>query len=206
MRHDLVRILILIVFGVTWWWAYSALNAWNARSDRAVYLKTCPADVWPWLIQPASAVVYVGFAAVLLVWPCALGWRGTGFWSFLAMVSIGTVIGFCTFAIWPLNIQRPDFAGERFGEALMRYVFTVDKSANCFPSFHTFFAVLGAMVVAERSDSFAATTAAALLAVGVMISTITTGQHYLIDVAGGGGLAVISYYAIRFCDAWRSTG
>ena len=201
-----MRTIVLILFGVAWWWAYSTLNAWNARPERAVYLKTRPADIWPWLIQPASAVVYVGFAAVLLAWPCALGWRGTGFWSFLAMVSIGTVIGFCTFVIWPLNIQRPDFAGERFGEALMRRVLAVDQSANCFPSFHTFFAVLGAMVVAQRSDSFAATIAAALLAGGVMISTITTGQHYFIDVAGGGGLAVFSYFAVRFCEACRSAG
>lgn len=120
------------------------------------------------------------------------------------MVFVGTVIGFCIFAIWPLNIRRPEFAGDRFGEAIMRRVFAVDDSANCFPSFHTFFAILGAMVVAWRSNSLAAAGLAALLACGVVVSTITTGQHYLIDVVGGTVTAAFSYSVVRVWEMWRT--
>ena len=204
-REDLLKALLVVFLAAAWWFVYSSLNAFNAQPQRAVYLKARPADYWPWIIQPASAIVYVGLAAVLLIWPLALSWRGRAFWEFVAMVVIGTAIGFAIFAIWPLNIRRPEFAGQRIGEALMRTVFAIDRSANCFPSFHTFFAVLGAIVVVRQSESLALSIVASVMALGVVISTVTTGQHYAIDVLGGGGLAVFSYSVVRYWEFLRAS-
>src|SRR5207248_2502931 len=131
----------------------------------------------PAVIQPASAVVYVGGAAVLLIWPLLLSWKGVRFWRFMGMISLGSVIGFVVFIAWPLNIVRPPFLGSRFGEPLMRFIFSIDRTANCFPSFHAYFAVLGALIISEQIDSRKWMAVAWLIALTVVISTITTGQH-----------------------------
>lgn len=194
-KADFTKMVVVVLFAAFWWLAYNALNSWNASPNRAIYLSPRPCDIWPGLIQPASASIYVGFTAILLVWPLILSWETKAFRNLLAMITIGSLIGFLTFAAWPLNMRRPEFAGNTIGESIMRAVFAIDHSANCFPSFHTFFAVLGALVIINRSKSTLQSTIAFLLATAVMISTITTGQHYLIDVAGGGGLAIVCYLA-----------
>ena len=42
---------------------------------------------------------------------------------------------------------RPEYMGGTLGERLMLWVFSVDKPANCFPSSHVIFAVLGAYLI-----------------------------------------------------------
>lgn len=197
-KQDLTKTTVIVLFATTWWQTYNALNTWNASPHRALYLAPRPCDIWPGVIQPASALVYVGFTAVLLIWPLILSWETKAFRRLMAMITIGSLIGFLTFAAWPLNMRRPDFTGNTFGETIMRAVFAIDHSANCFPSFHTFFAVLGALVVSNRSKSTLQSVIATFLAMAVMVSTITTGQHYFIDVVGGGGLAMVCYLVGRY--------
>jgi membrane-associated phospholipid phosphatase len=194
-KADFTKAIVILLFATTWWQTYNALNTWNASPHRAIYLSPSPCDIWPGIIQPASALIYVGFTAVLLIWPLILSWETKAFCRLMAMITIGSLIGFITFAAWPLNMRRPEFTGNSFGESIMRAVFAIDHSANCFPSFHTFFALLGALVIKNRSKSFFQSALAFFLASAVMISTITTGQHYFIDLIGGTGLALINYIA-----------
>ena len=194
-KTDLAKAAVIVLFATIWWFAYDALNAWNATPSRAIYLAPRPCDIWPGIIQPASAVVYVGFTAILLIWPLVLSWETKAFRQLLTMIAIGSLTGFATFAAWPLNMRRPEFAGNTFGETIMRAVFAIDHSANCFPSFHTFFALLGALVVANRSKSTLHSALAIFFAVAVVASTISTGQHYVIDAIGGALLALICHFA-----------
>ena len=70
-------------------------------------------------------------------------WRGIVF--VMACVTASSLIAFAIYWAWPVSMVRPEFAGGTLGERLMLWVFSVDKPANCFPSLHVIFAVLGAL-------------------------------------------------------------
>ena len=191
----------LLVFGLAtlWWWLYASINSYNSEPVRAIYWSPRPADVYPGLIQPISAVIYTFGAATLLFWPMILGWDWSRLRILLFSFLVGTIVGFSCFLMWPLAMARPEFDGTRIGESIMRVVFAVDHPANCFPSFHAFFAIIGALFIhAYRPDHSREYVAAYLLAAAVLVTTITTGQHYFIDPFGGGLLAVLCFYLSKW--------
>jgi len=60
----------------------------------------------------------------------------------------------------------------------------------CFPSFHTILAVLAG--VALWSIPYLRWAAAALAAL-IVVSTVTTGTHYVVDVVAGLGVAFVAF-------------
>ena len=194
-----IRYPLLLGFAVLWWWTYTAINSYNSQPSRAVYWPPKPADIVPTLIQPISALIYTFGAAVLLVWPVLLCWDWSRLELLLFSMFVGTIVGFTCFLVWPLAIVRPEFGGKKWGESIMRVVFAVDNPANCFPSYHAFFAILGALFIhAYRPDQFFEYGIAYALAAAVVVTTITTGQHYFIDPLGGGILAFVSFYISKW--------
>ena len=107
-------------------------------------------------------------------------------------------MAFVCYCVWPLGIVRPSFEGPGLGRWLMRQVVAVDQEANCFPSSHAYYAVLGAILVWHGGAGRLVRGATCLLAAAVCASTVTTGQHYCVDVAGGAAVAAASYAAVRF--------
>jgi len=197
VKENFIKAIVLTSLAVAWCIGYAQINAFNSDANRALFLTMRPVDYWEGIIQPSSAIVYVIGAAVLLVWPIFLTWSSSEIWQFTRMVVMGTIVGFSIFILWPLNIRRPEFIGDRFGESIMQAVFTVDEPANCFPSFHSFFAVLGALVVQQQVSSKLYVGLAWLIAVGVLVSAVMTGQHYCIDVLGGSILALVCFGLLR---------
>ena len=194
-----IRCVLLVGFAVLWWWSYATINSYNAKPTRAIYWSPKPADLFPSLIQPISALIYTFGAAVLLVWPIILCWNWSRLRVLLLSMFVGTLVGFTCFLKWPLAIGRPAFGGNKLGESIMRIVFSVDNPANCFPSFHAFFAILGALFIhASRPNHFLEYGAAYVLASAVVVTTITTGQHYFIDPLGGSILAFFSFYLSKW--------
>lgn len=188
-----LKITFALSLAVLWWLTYTWINDWNATPERAVFLAPRPVDIFPWIIQPLTAPLYVGILALLMVWGLVLCFPGPAYWHLFAAIMIGTAIGFAIFLVWPLNMQRPEFAGNQWGEEIMRWVFAVDASANCFPSYHAFFAVLFALFISQESSNRRSAVIAWFLASLVLVTTITTGQHYLIDVLGGAILAWVCF-------------
>src|SRR5262249_24987312 len=76
------------------------------------------------------------------------------------------------------------------------FVMDIDYSDGliCFPSFHTILAVLAA--IALRRVPIAG-WAASILASLIVISTVTTGPHYIIDVVAGIVVALLSVTMAR---------
>jgi membrane-associated phospholipid phosphatase len=77
----------------------------------------------------------------------------------------------------------------------MREVIAVDGAANCTPSSHVFYAVLAALLVGRGAKRWTTRSAVWVLAVAVSATTITTGQHYFIDVPCGAAAALVGYGA-----------
>lgn len=194
-REWAIRAVSLGAFFAIWLAIYKYLNNWGAQPDVAIRL-TRPIDVWPAVIVPESALLYVFAGYVMPFVPFKFLRDRRGFWMILLGYSVASLIAFLSYALWPLAIARPDYSNvSGIGGALMRMVLAVDNDANCCPSSHVIFAVLPALFISHRSSRapYAVKILIWLLAIGVAASTVTTGQHYLIDILGGVATSVFAY-------------
>jgi membrane-associated phospholipid phosphatase len=188
---------VVWLFFLAWAVVYDRVNQHGADPARTIHFKIRPTDRFPWIIQPWTAVIYLfgGFALPVLPFALHRSWRGLRF--VLTCYTLTSLIAFAVYWFFPLGIMRPVYTGDGLGERLMRGVFTWDLEANCFPSSHTFFAVLGALLVSVGGARPAVRRATWALAVAVCATTVTTGQHYFIDIAGGIVAALLGFSVAR---------
>jgi membrane-associated phospholipid phosphatase len=188
--------VVLGYFGL-WLWAYDAVNAFAADPVRTIHLRS-PASILPGIIQPWTAVIYLigGVTFALIPFLYYGSWRGIAF--VLVCFSISTLMAFAIYWAWPVSMIRPEFTGDTVGERLMLWVFMVDKPANCFPSLHVIFAVLGALLIDRAGVGRVARQFWWAFAAVVSVTTITSGQHYFIDVPGGIAVALAGFALVRW--------
>ena len=190
-RH-LLRVAAILVFLAIWILIYIELNARGAHSERAVTFRS-PIDRYPWIYQPWTAVIYVFGGYLSMILPFLWNWTGRWIRFALTAYGIASVMAFLSYAIWPVVMLRPEYVGDGIGIGLMRSVVSVDDPANCFPSSHVLFALLGAMLVAYGNAPRWVKTLAWILGVSICATTITVGQHYFFDILGGMIVAVAGF-------------
>ena len=190
------KVAAIAVYLVLWWVGYSYTNEYGARSDRAISF-TPPTQTTPELLQPWTAIIYVGGASILPLVVYYHNWS----WSKLAFVLVAygvtSLLAFACYLLWPVRIARSSFDGPGVGLWLMREVVAVDDAANCTPSSHVFYAVLAGLLVGRSTARWSTRVAVWVLAVAVCVTTITTGQHYYMDIPTGVAAALVGYFAAR---------
>jgi hypothetical protein len=95
---------------------------------------------------------------------------------------------------FPTTYPRPDYPAEAHWllGAVMRFVASADSPRNCFPSMH-----VGLTAVATwslRHFGLRTVTAFSLWSLAIFASTLTTKQHYFLDIVGG--LFVMGFIAL----------
>ena len=190
------KLAVVAGFFAAWSILYDLANAHGSAPGRAVTFAR-PFDLLPGLLQPWTAVVYLVGGVALPLLPFCFHWRWPGIRFVLTCYTIAAGVTFAAYWLWPVRMDRPVFDAPGLGSRLMRWVQAVDQPANCCPSSHALFAVLGALLVAHGVASRPVQVATWSLAVAVCATTITTGQHYFIDVAVGVGVAVAAYAVAR---------
>jgi membrane-associated phospholipid phosphatase len=190
------RALVAGAYFLLWSAGYYFTNDWGSDPSRSIHLIR-PCDLWPDIIQPWTAILYVFGGFLLPLLPFYFNWRWSKLRFVLVCYTLCSVLAFSCYLVWPLSIVRPSFEGPGLGRWLMRQVLRVDNEANCFPSSHVYYAVLGALLVRHGGAGRPARWATYVLAAAVCATTVTTGQHYFLDVAGGAAVAVLSYLITR---------
>jgi membrane-associated phospholipid phosphatase len=197
------RVLVVCAYFCVWSGVYSFTNTLNSDSARSIHM-TRPCDLFPDIIQPWTAIIYLVGGLALPLLPFFFTWEWRKVWFVLLCYAITTVLACICYLLWPLSMVRPSFEGPGVGRWLMRHVVAIDNEANCFPSSHVFYAVLGAILVGNRI-SWPVRLSIYVLAAAVCISTVTTGQHYFLDVLGGVVFAIVSYAIARLLLPTRTT-
>jgi membrane-associated phospholipid phosphatase len=159
----------------------------------AITLPWTQVDAWVPLV-PATVWLYVSdyalvFSAFLRLptWPEVKRFmRG-----YYAMLAAGAVVHF----FWPTTFPRHWFPVPTEGAVGVAFTFvrTVDTPASCLPSMHvasSFFAAFS--LWRQPRPTFLGWSAWAL---AVAVSTLTTKQHYVVDVLAGVALAVAFWAA-----------
>jgi membrane-associated phospholipid phosphatase len=191
-----LKLAVILAFFAAWAILYDQTNRHGADPANTVRL-TRPLDRFPGIIQPWTAVIYVFGGIALPVLPFLYNWSWPRLRFVLACYALSSLLAFACYWFWPLGMDRPSYRGDGLGDHLMRGVFAWDREANCFPSSHTFFAVLGAILVSDGGAGPVARRLTWALAVAVCATTVTTGQHYFIDIPGGVATSLFGFAAAR---------
>jgi membrane-associated phospholipid phosphatase len=192
---SLAKVSVLALGAVIWVWTYSTLNARGAAPGRAAMF-TPPLAWAPGLYMPWMAWIYV-VGGYLLCWvPYAWNWSWPRLLRVMATYAAGSCVLFLIYFVWPVAILRPSYDSGLAGESLMRQVIAVDRPANCFPSSHAYMSAAAAFLVWRSTRRTAVRWTVAAAAALVIVSTITVGQHYLMDAIAGVAVAWACVYVI----------
>jgi len=144
-------------------------------------------------LVPWSFIVYLSdyvLAAIALVTI-----RDVGRFNAFARHAFGTLIvcGFF-FAFFPTTYPRPEYpeTSNALVAVAMWMVRSADTPNNCFPSMHVATTCMAAWSL--RHHGARVTLAVTLWAVLIMASTMTTKQHYFVDILGGFAVVVAVIY------------
>ena len=192
----ILKVMVVVGYFAVWWQIYDQVNRYASDPSRTIQRRS-PGALFPGLIQPWTVLIYVPGGALLAVIPFVYHrtWRGIG-WV-LAAYTLSAIVAFSCYLVWPLSMHRGINMGRDHEAALLRWVYNVDMPANCFPSFHAIFATFGALFVAQGGASRPMAAGTWLLAMIVMVTTVTTGQHYFTDAPAGALLAFLVFLSLE---------
>ena len=116
-------------------------------------------------------------------------------WRFLGADFAAKLVCLICFLVFPTTNTRPEIIGTSIWDDLMRFLYSVDSADNLFPSIHcltSWFCYIG--IRGQKAIPRWYRTASCVFALAVFVSTLTTKQHVLIDVAAGAALAEGMYW------------
>lgn len=144
---------------------------------------------------------------IVIYWGCYLFWlinyiigcrqEGETAFRFISAELFAKAVCLLCFLILPTTNTRPVVEGTSIWEAGMRLLYRIDAADNLFPSIHCLTSWFCYIAVRKNERVSKGYRIFSLLAaVAICISTLTTKQHVIADVAGGIGLAEASYYLV----------
>ena len=109
-------------------------------------------------------------------------------------LAVASLISFLIFILIPTRIPREMHIEGYLNRLLFSLLYASDADSNCFPSLHVSLAILafnGIRQSIQRNVAFYWGWSTLIL-----ISTLTTKQHYCIDVVGGIAIVVASHWFV----------
>lgn len=151
---------------------------------------------------PLFAVPYLLYLPFVFITLVLLGITRWERFRTLALASIITLLVADLFFIFlQTYVSRPAVTGDDLGSQLVRYIYSADQPYNDFPSLHAAGSALCAIAYFRWNRWYGFLSLP--LVIAIIASTVLIRQHYLLDVAGGLGLAGLSYWIAQGpLDAW----
>lgn len=154
--------------------------------------------LWPaWVVPYLLSVVWWNACFVWAAWrmPDA-NWRALVRGAVLVMLS-----SYLIYLAWPTYVVRQPVPGNGWAAELLRAVYANDRIYNALPSGHASSAVLIALFWSRclPRGRWLWIASAAL----VILSTLFTGQHHLLDPLGGALMAYVGYRLGLWVTAWK---
>jgi membrane-associated phospholipid phosphatase len=117
---------------------------------------------------------------------------------------LAALIGLVIFTLWPTSIIRssPSLAG--ITGLLWKLVYAIDTTTNACPSLHVANTCIAARALYGKGGVWR--LVAPVWASVVIVSTLTTKQHYFIDVPAGVLVGIVCIAITRFGFTYREVG
>jgi membrane-associated phospholipid phosphatase len=106
----------------------------------------------------------------------------------------GLIICYITYLTWQTTVPRPELTSPDIFSTLLAFIYRIDAPYNCLPSIH----VLGTLLIMLALTKTLGDKALwpNLLGILIILSTLFTKQHGVLDVAAGAVLAVGCYWIV----------
>lgn len=134
-------------------------------------------------LAPVYSTIYWFF-----IFPALYGRDPRHFRALLGSYAALMVICSAVFIAYPVIYPREPLVVHTLGDWALAIVQGADPPTNCFPSSHCAVATLSALALREIRPS--AFPAAMALALAIVVGTVLTKQHYLVDSVAGVALGV----------------
>ncbi len=142
------------------------------------------------LIPLIPATVWIYMAQFFFLFFSVMALKKTeGVSRALYGMAAASALSFVVFFVYPTTITREPVGIEGLTGAVFEFLYRIDSSANCFPSLHVSLAWIAAAAVFEESRKKG--MVASFIAAVISLSTLTTKQHYFIDVFSGLAVAAL---------------
>ena len=117
---------------------------------------------------------------------------------FIYSLTLGNILSALIFIFFPTQMTRVDHSFSATLKLLFDLLYFVDHPANCFPSLHIYWVTLGIYAVILQNYKYKFWMI--LWGVLINISTLTTKQHYFIDIFGALVLNWICWKVIQLLE------
>jgi membrane-associated phospholipid phosphatase len=112
----------------------------------------------------------------------------------LIALTVGVLINYATFALFPTTLPRPALpTGDGFHLTWYRWLVSIDSPVNCFPSGHITAPAIGYWALAQEHLRWR--WEFGLIFIPFALSILTTKRHYAMDPLGGLATAAIGVWA-----------
>lgn len=180
-KHFALAVLALSQVG------YSLLNAYPTRNPTVVPLTIvdCAVPLVPW-----TAWVYLSLVPFLMV--CYfLSPRPD---LYVKRLGVVVVLGLIAFALYPTSFPRGEFLAAK--GSLLHWIWSIDEPNNACPSLHAASAIIGALCSIDVKSG-GQRIMIVTWGLAIVVATMTTKQHGLIDACGGGLVALLGIYVAK---------
>ncbi len=165
----------------------NSLHYWESKIDTKIPL--VPVFIVPYIFL---------FFPYLIFGPMAL-WQSEVMKSFLRSFIIANIVAYIIWHFFPNGVKRPVIKIDGFWKKLVKKLYAADiHDTNGFPSSHVYYSSIISwyLTLAYPSYSFLFLFSGGL----IILSTLFTKQHYVIDVIGGLVLSIISISIVGFAS------
>jgi membrane-associated phospholipid phosphatase len=164
----------------------------NRTLHGGVVLRTPWDDLIPlWPIWVIPYLLSIGWWIGFAVWAA---WKMDDV-LYLSLVAAAVAVVLVSYAIqliYPTYVERPALVEDSWAMELLRFVYSQDRAYNAFPSGHTYNTVLISLFWYRWKPRHWVFCLG--VAVIILLSTLFTGQHNLLDLLGGIVLAWAGYH------------
>ncbi|MET3617892.1 membrane-associated phospholipid phosphatase [Peptoniphilus olsenii] len=140
-------------------------------------------------------LIYIMWFPIIAIFPISLFKSSVDLYKiYMATWIIDVLISILIYIIYPTTFIRPKDLDKYFGGWMLKIIYKFSyKGLNCMPSLHCslstiifIFANLSKTLPVELKIIYS------LLSIGIIISTLFTKQHVIIDMMTGVGLGILS--------------
>ncbi len=199
IKQTLKRLIAVVVWTSALYTIYQATNRYHLYTPTLLPMTRLDYAIpfWTWTVVPY-------FMLICGMYLPALVKDVTHFKRTLAAITVGVLINYTIFFLWPTTYPRPPLPdGTMFYDDWYRWLTVIDTPANCFPSGHITAPAIGCWAMSRQYPKWRWLMWLAFVPLSLTI--LTTKQHYVWDLLGGLATAVIGIAATRGMAGKRAT-
>lgn len=193
-RMKLQRTALILLLLVVQWLYFPI----NSHVSGGAYL-----DIWLDRFIPVWPVWVVPYTIWLVWWIGCFLWTGwymptALFKRFFATTLLTIAIGISIFFFFPTSVNRPEILGNDVFSSMLMQLYQNDGANNAFPSAHMYLTTLLTLFWSQWYKRYRWVWC--MIFAVILLSTLFTQQHYIVDVIGGISLALGSYLFVGYFD------